>query len=85
MPPVPQPNTGTSALADRVLARAGGHDLAVASDLAFLAAWDAGLPASASSILRVRQLRRANQADARASGEPGGTLPEPGAGAAWES
>ena len=85
MPPARQPNTDIPTLADRILARAGGHEHAAMAELAFLAAWDKGLPASASSILRVRQLRRANQADARAGGEPGGAPPEPKAGMAWET
>ena len=85
MPPTLQRNAETLALADRILARADGHHHTVQSDLAFLAAWDKGLPPSPSSILRVRQLRRANQADATTGNESSTAPPGPNIGAAWQS
>lgn len=61
---------GAFALAGRILDRIQNRDGTVLADLRFLAAWDRGLAASPGSILRLRQLRRANPAGAAAGRHP---------------
>lgn len=63
------------ALSSRILDRVQDSDGTVLADLRFLAAWDRGLARSLASILRIRQLLRANPAGDTATHRPDPATP----------